>query len=68
MEIRDCGDAKVLCGKTGYVPESGNCAVSYGEDADGHGWLCVTGKAGTQWLTIADHALLYRTRGTGAEP
>ena len=68
MEIRDCGDAKVLCGKTGYVPESGNCAVSYGEDTDGHGWLCVTGKAGTQWLTIADHALLYRTRGTGAEP
>ncbi len=23
-------DGEVLCGKTGYVKESGNCAVSYG--------------------------------------
>ena len=67
IEIRDSGDVTVLCGKTGYVPESGNCAVSCGEDAAGHAYLCVTGKSSSQWQTIADHALLYRTAGTGSE-
>lgn len=65
MSIRKTGRATVLCGKTGYVAESGNCAVSYGEDAAGDGYLCVTGNAATQWQTIADHEWLYQQYGQG---
>ncbi|MBQ1834713.1 MAG: D-alanyl-D-alanine carboxypeptidase [Oscillospiraceae bacterium] len=65
MSIRDTGEARVLCGKTGYVAESGNCAASYGEDAAGRGYLCVTGKGGTQWQVIADHERLYQQYGQG---
>ena len=47
-----------------YLPRG---TVSCGEDAAGHAYLCVTGKSSSQWQTIADHALLYRTAGTGSE-
>ena len=46
--------------KTGYVAQSGNCAASWGEDADGNAYLCVTGNAGSSWQAIFDHAALYR--------
>ena len=65
MSVRDTGETEVLCGKTGYVEESGNCAASYGEDAAGRGYLCVTGRGGTQWQVIADHEHLYRQYGQG---
>ena len=46
--------------KTGYVVQSGNCAASWGEDADGNAYLCVTADAGSSWQAIFDHAALYR--------
>lgn len=47
-------------GKTGYVRQSGNCAVSYAVREDGKRFLCVTGKAAGQWRVIYDHTNLYR--------
>ena len=46
--------------KTGYVRQSGNCAVSYATRADGKNFICVTGKGAGQWRVIYDHTLLYR--------
>lgn len=61
MEEQKTGNIRVLCAKTGYVPQSGNCAASYGEDGAGNGYLCVTGKAYSSKQVIYDHAELYRT-------
>ena len=60
IEDKDTGAITVTGGKTGYVHEAGSCAVSYGEDASGHGYICVTGDAQSAWLCIYDHAALYR--------
>ncbi|MBR4211587.1 MAG: serine hydrolase [Oscillibacter sp.] len=46
--------------KTGYVRQSGNCAVSYATRKDGKNFICVTGKGSGQWAVISDHTLLYR--------
>lgn len=46
--------------KTGYVVQSGSCAVSWGEDADGNRYLCATGDAASSWNAIYDHAALYK--------
>ena len=59
IEDKDCGNAEVLAAKTGYVAESGSCAASYAQDADGRGYLCVTGNAHSAWRAIYDHAALY---------
>lgn len=61
IEDKDCGSAEVLAAKTGYVAESGSCAASYAQDADGRGYLCVTGNAHSAWRAIYDHAELYRS-------
>lgn len=61
IEEQDTGGITVLCAKTGYVPESGNCAASYGEDREGKGYLCVTGKAYSSKQAVYDHASLYKT-------
>lgn len=58
IEDRDCGGT-VLCGKTGYVYQSGSCAVSYAEDADGNGYICCTGNSSSSWQCIRDHVTLY---------
>lgn len=50
---------EVLCGKTGYVVQSGSCAVSYGMDASGKEYVCVTVNAPSKWRCIEDHAALY---------
>lgn len=49
--------------KTGYVVQSGSCAASWGEDAAGNAYLCVTGDAGSSWQAIFDHAALYQLCG-----
>lgn len=58
--------------KTGYVVQSGSCAASWGEDADGNAYLCVTGDAGSSWQAIFDHTALYQlcgqAEGTGSAP
>ena len=51
---------EVLCAKTGYVNESGNCAVSYGSDDKGHDYVVVTGKSTSSWRCIYDHVAIYR--------
>lgn len=59
IEDKDSGAATVLGGKTGYVDESGNCAASCAEDGAGNLYICVTGKAGSSSLCMADHVALY---------
>lgn len=61
IEDQDTGSVTVLTGKTGWVEESGHCAVSYGEDETGHGYLCVTAKSTGTLQAVADQAELYRT-------
>ena len=48
-----------MCGKTGYVVQSGNCAASYAEDAQGNGYICVTAGSTSAWRCILDHVAIY---------
>ena len=59
IEDRDTG-GEVICGKTGYVAQSGSCAASYGVDHGGNEYICVTADAYSQWKCIADHVTLYK--------
>ena len=49
----------VLCAKTGFVNQSGNCAASYMISNSGRPYLCVTGHAHSAWRAIYDHVGLY---------
>ena len=51
---------EVLCAKTGYVTQSGNCAASLATDADGKEYICVTAKSTSSWRCIYDHVALYK--------
>lgn len=66
IEDKDSG-GEVICGKTGYVVQSKNCAVSYDVDENGTGFVCVTAGAGSVWQCIYDHAGLYKQFSTAAE-
>ncbi len=60
IEDKDTG-GEVLCGKTGYVNQSGNCAVSYGIDEGGKKYICVTAKCELGgWKCIGDHVRMYK--------
>lgn len=59
IEDKDTG-GKVMAAKTGYVNESGSCAVSYGVDATGKGYVCATAGANSSWRCIYDHVALYK--------
>ncbi len=59
IEDKDAG-GEVLCGKTGYVVESGSCAASYGESENGNGYICVTADATSSWTCIYDHVDIYK--------
>lgn len=50
---------EVICAKTGFVAQSGNCAVSYGIDNNDNGYIIVTGDAHSSWRCIYDHVALY---------
>lgn len=52
-------DGEVLCAKTGFVNESGNCAVSFSKQNNGHTYLCVTAQTWSAWRCIYDHVELY---------
>lgn len=58
IEDKETG-AEIVCGKTGYVVQSGNCAASYGEDQNGNGYICVTADSTSAWRCIYDHVALY---------
>lgn len=59
IEDLDTG-GEVICGKTGYVSQSGNCAASYGIDRAGKEYICVTARANSGWRCIYDHVELYK--------
>ena len=58
IEDKDTGGV-VIGGKTGYVDQSGSCAVSYEEYADGTPYICVTVGARSSWRCIYDHVDIY---------
>ena len=59
IEDKDTG-GEVICGKTGFVAQSGSCAVSYGMDAAGNEYICATVNAHSGWRCIYDHVELYK--------
>lgn len=59
IEDKDTG-GEVICGKTGFVAQSGSCAVSYGMDESGKEYICATVNAHSGWRCIYDHVELYK--------
>lgn len=51
---------EVVCGKTGYVLQSGNCSASYGTDTQGGEYICVTTNSSSSWRCIYDHVAIYQ--------
>lgn len=51
----------VVCAKTGFVAQSGNCAASYEETDSGRHYICVTADAHSSWRCIYDHVAVYQT-------
>lgn len=64
IEDKDCGGL-VVGAKTGYVKESGHCAVSYATDASGKPYICVTVNAPGNWKCIYDHVRIYGQKFMG---
>ena len=52
---------EVVCAKTGYVVQSGNCAASYEVTNSGKHYICVTANAHSGWRCIYDHVEIYKT-------
>ena len=52
-------NGRVYAAKTGYVPASGNCAVSYELNSEGHPYICVTAGAHSVWRCIYDQVTIY---------
>lgn len=61
IEDKDTGTVEVLGAKTGYVNQSGSCAASFAQNAQGQTYLCVTAGAFSAWRCIYDHVELYKT-------
>ena len=59
IEDRDT-HGEVLCGKTGYVSQSGNCAASFAMDGNGREYLCVTAGSTGSRQCIDDQTDLYQ--------
>ncbi len=60
--------ATIMCAKTGYVRQSGNCAASYASDGAGNDIIVVTGNSAGSWRAIYDHIALYRKYMPGYDP
>ncbi|MBQ6637636.1 MAG: D-alanyl-D-alanine carboxypeptidase [Lachnospiraceae bacterium] len=58
IEDKDCRGF-VMCAKTGFVNQSGNCAASYMISNSGTPYICVTGHAHSAWRAIYDHVGIY---------
>ena len=52
---------EVLGAKTGFVAQSGSCAVSYQEFSDGTTYICATAGSSSSWRCIYDHVEIYTT-------
>ncbi|MDO4305200.1 MAG: serine hydrolase [Eubacteriales bacterium] len=59
IEDKDCG-GEVLCAKTGFVAQSGDCAASYEVSASGKPYICVTVNTYSSWRCIYDHVAMYQ--------
>jgi D-alanyl-D-alanine carboxypeptidase (penicillin-binding protein 5/6) len=53
-------NGEVLCAKTGFVVQSGNCAASLSIGNDGKTYICVTAHSTSSWRCIYDHVALYQ--------
>lgn len=58
IEDKDC-HGTVMGAKTGFVNESGCCAVSYCVSNDGIPYICCTANAWSSWRAIYDHVQIY---------
>lgn len=54
-------NGKILYAKTGFVNQSGSCAVSMAQDKEGHPYICVTAGSTSSWQCIYDQVELYKT-------
>lgn len=59
IEDKDSG-GEVVCAKTGYVAQSGNCAVSYATNSNQDGYILVTCNSSSSWRCIYDHVDIYK--------
>lgn len=62
IEDKDTG-GEVLCAKTGFVNQSGSCAVSFGVSDTGVSYICVTAGSSSSWRCIYDQVELYNLYG-----
>jgi D-alanyl-D-alanine carboxypeptidase (penicillin-binding protein 5/6) len=53
-------NGEVVCAKTGYVVQSGNCAASYAVSNEGKHYICVTADTYSSWRCIYDHVAVYQ--------
>lgn len=51
---------EVICAKTGFVNQSGNCGASYAISNSGRHYICVTGNAWSSWRCIYDQVEIYQ--------
>ncbi len=51
---------EVLCAKTGFVDQSGNCAASLSVGNDGKVYICVTAHSNDPARCINDHVAMYQ--------
>lgn len=58
IEDKDTG-GEVIGAKTGFVVQSGNCAVSYFTSDSGRNYIAVTADAHSAWRCIYDHVDIY---------
>ena len=66
IEDRDT-HGEVVCGKTGFVNQSGSCAASLAVDVNGREYLCVTAGSSSSWQCIRDQHMLYEKYLPAAE-
>ena len=59
IEDKDIGGT-IEGAKTGYVDESGSCAVSSMIADDGTEYICCTAKSSSSWRCIYDHVDIYK--------
>ena len=59
IEDKDIGGT-ILGAKTGYVDESGSCAVSSMTSESGVEYICCTAKSSSSWRCIYDHVDIYK--------
>ena len=58
IEDKDTG-GEILGAKTGFVVQSGSCAVSYSMSNAGIPYICVTAGSTSSWRCIYDHVEIY---------